>query len=684
MSVAIQRETNQRCQEGAAGGETLKTHVHETLRLIVVGGGMASYGLCDRLVRSGAIRDYDVTVFGEEPTPAYDRVNLSQLFSGVTADELRLADTQWYETHRVKLKTGCRIAQIDRKNCEVVDQHGQRHPYDRLVIATGSRARVPPIPGADSQGVFVYRTLADLNCIQEYVDATDARIGAVMGGGLLGLEAAKVLQDLGLRTSVIEMAPGLMPRQLDAEAASILKGCIESTGVDVHLVRRTEAIHRQDDGRLAIRFANADPLVADLLIIAAGVVPNDELARDSGLEVGRRGGIVVDQHLQTSDRHIFAIGECVSFRDHVYGLVAPCYRMADVLAKRLAGQGQEFVGADESVELKLLGVQVVAFGQAIGESPSGDTLTQKDAGGYRKLILENGSIVGAACVGRWDQLSQIRQAVRDKKRLWPWQRTRFLRTGSPWIGSGAMSVADWPSDSIVCSCLGVTKATITGLVEECQANPSRIAEKSGASTACGSCRSLVCELAGASSPKVVVPAARTMLVASILGIIASALLVSLPPIPLADSVKAAWREIDVLWRSDFARQVTGYTLLGLLLVGLVFSLRKRTNWFRWGSYGLWRAVHGVLGTSVLVAVAIHTGVRLGSNLNFVLAVTLIATAALGAVAGVLSSIEGRFEGSTAILVRRWRPRLTQLHLWLFWPLPALIACHVFSFYWFRD
>ena len=684
MAVAPDLETTVPPQGQASPGEIGSgLRDCEGLRLLIVGGGMAGYGLCDRLVNCEAHRSYKVTIFGDEPTPAYDRVNLSKLFSGRTADELELAPREWYDEHGITLKTGCRITEIDRESKEIVDQNGARYPYNRLVLATGSRPKVPPIPGAELPGVFVYRTLDDLESIRRFVTDGKAKVGAVIGGGLLGLEAAKVLQDLGLQTTVIEMAPGLMPRQLDSDAAGLLKQRVEELGVAVHLVRRTESITPRDDDRLRMHFANAEPLDVDVLIIAAGVTPNDSLARESGLSIGPHGGIAIDSRLRTSDPNVFAIGECASFKDHVFGLVAPCFRMADVLANRLAGQTDEFRGADESAELKLLGVNVAALGLAIGESPGGIKITQRSDTGYRKLILDRGRIVGAACVGDWDELPQIRQAVMKQTQLWPWQRRRFVRTGSPWLPGGAIPVADWPAESVICSCLAVTKQSITRWVDEGIRDANKISELSGASTACGSCRSLVCELAGAErEPAKAVPGAKTMLIASLVSLVLVPLMIALPPLPYADSVQSAWRQIDLLWRSDFARQVTGFSVLALILIGLVFSLRKRIPWFRWGSYGFWRSAHGVLGAAVLIAVAVHTGLRLGENLNFVLSSVFIATAGLGSVAGILSGLEGKAEGARAIFIRRWRPRLTLLHLWLFWPLPLLIGVHVLSFYWF--
>ncbi|MFU7557915.1 FAD-dependent oxidoreductase [Stieleria sp. JC731] len=650
---------------------------------MIVGGGMAGFGLCDRLVRAGTHRSYDITLIGDEPTPAYDRVNLSRYFQGSSADDLLLAPRSWYESNNITLRTGARIVRIDRRAKRVFETSGEFHQYDKLVIATGSHAFVPPIQGHDSEGVFVYRTIDDLKAIKAYCDANGATRGAVIGGGLLGLEAAKIMMDLGIDVSVIEMAPGLMPRQLDANAAKLLERKIRALGVDIHLVRRTESIHRENN-RLRLHFANADDMSVDVLIVAAGVRPNDRLAEDAGLQIGPRRGIEIDETLQTSDPSIFAIGECASFKEHVFGLVAPCYRMSDVLASRLAGNETQFNGADESAELKLMGIQVATLGKTIGESPGGSIISHEDGEGRRELLIERGRIVGASCVGPWTELPQIRQAINKQSRLWPWQRSRFEKTGTPWDSGGALPVINWPADSIVCSCLSVTKQTISELVSSGKTSPESIADSCGASTACGSCRNLVCELAGASGQQAAVPWARTMLATSAIASLVVLIWLVSNPIPAATSVQDATFKFESALQSDLGRQVSGFSLLGGTLIGLLFSLRKRFPKFKWGSYGFWRATHGVLGTGVLLGMIAHTGMRLGSNLNFLLGTFFLAAILVGAFAGIVSSLESRLTGTLSILSRAWRPRLTKLHLWITWPLPILIGLHILSFYWFSD
>lgn len=642
---------------------------------------MAGFGICDRLVRRNLHTQFDIVLFGEEPRPAYDRVNLSQLFSGRSAGDLLLAQREWYDQHQIRLETNRRVVRIDTGSRLLWNQDGKSEPFDRLVLATGSSPWVPPIEGTEHAGVFVYRTIDDLEAIRDYVIERGAKNSAVIGGGLLGLEAARVMLDLNLSTSIIEVAPGLMPRQLDAVAARVLKRRVEALGVAVHLTRRTARIERAGD-KLQLHFDNAPPQTVDVLVIAAGIRPRDELAASSGLERGRRGGFAVNQHLETNVPGIYAIGECASLDDYTYGLVAPCYRMADVLADRLAGLDSEFVGADESAELKLLGVPVRALGRAIGQSRTGVIVTHEDEAGYRKIILEQGRVAGAAGVGDWDDIDSVRLAVGRQQRLWPHQRGRFARTGRLSPASENLTIHQWPADATVCSCLGITRGALTAAIDDGANRVETLAVATGASSACGSCRNLLCELVGDRAKSIPVAGASALLLASLVSLLLTTLIGVLPPIPLADSVQDGWRQIDFLWRDNIAKQISGYSLLGLLVLGLAFSVRKRTRWLRFGSYGFWRAAHGVLGAAALLGVIVHTGFRMGANLNFLLSSVLLAVAMVGALAGVASGLESRTRGEAVRLIRSWRPKLARLHVWLFWPLPVLLAIHIISVYWY--
>ncbi len=384
-------------------------------RVVVVGNGMVGHRLCESLVRQDLAEDIDIVVIGEEPRPAYDRVHLSEYFAGRSAEDLLLADASWYAAKGFELVLADPVESIDRERRGVTTRSGRVFAYDQLVLATGSSPFVPPIPGIESPRVLVYRTIEDLVAIEEL--ASRSRKAAVIGGGLLGLEAAKALLDRGLETTVLEAAPRLMPRQVDAAGGALLARRIEALGVRVVCGAMTKGIVDSGAG-LEVDLGTDSPLQVDMIVVSAGIRPRDELARGAGLVCGGRGGIVVDDSLRTSDPRIFAIGECAAHRDFVYGLVAPGYLMADRVAAALCGESASFEGADLSTKLKLLGVDVASFGNPFADEAGVDiaiaadaaatdasvqTVVYEDAhrGVYQKLLVSGGDrrLLGGILVG---------------------------------------------------------------------------------------------------------------------------------------------------------------------------------------------------------------------------------------------------------------------------------------------
>lgn len=652
-----------------------------TQQLVVVGNGMASQAFCRWVTDDVAPASrYDIRVFGDEPRPAYDRVRLSEYFSGKSATDLQLASREWYSDRGIELRTGERIDSIDRANRVVHSSLGEKYSYDKLLLATGSRPFVPPIPGVDLDGVFVYRTIEDLEAISSW--GSKSRTAAVLGGGLLGLEAAKALRDMNLIPHVVEMAPGLMPRQLDRESAEELQRRVERMGVNVHLTRRTQSIERHGDF-LIIRYDSGESLSVDMVVISAGIRPRDELARDAGLEMGQRGGIVVNDSLRTSDANIYAIGECASHRGLVYGLVGPCYQMAKVLAGRLKGGAEQFEGAEQDAKLKLLGVDVCTFGEPIGQAVGASVVNANVKDGARKLLLRDHRIVGALGVGPWPEADRIRAAVSELRQPWGWQIRRFQKKGNLWPTEITDDVTQWPPGAMICSCLQIKHSQLTTACQQGCGTVEELAEKTGASTVCGSCRPLLSQMVGKAGEAVEAVAGwRGLFVASVTAVVAVCLMLTLGPIEYSESVETSRRALDFFWRDDFWKQVSGYTLLGITVLALLFSLRKRVRRINFGAFGNWRMAHGILGAITLLGVVAHTGMHWGSNLNFWLMTCFIGINFVGGFTGVISSLESRVTGPTALMLRQWRPRMTWLHILLFWPLPLLIAAHIFSIYYY--
>ncbi len=471
--------------------------------LVIVGNGMVGHKLVELLVESGQHLRWDITVFGEEPRPAYDRLHLSEFFAGRSAEQLSLLSTpDYYDINGVALRTGARIATIDRADKTLALADGELVSYDRLVLATGSFPFVPPIPGAKSSGCFVYRTIEDLEAI--HVAAADKRVGVVVGGGLLGLEAANALSQLGLKTHVVEFAPRLMAVQIDDAGGAILRRKIESLGVSVHTSKSTAEIAAGAEGRgLKLVFADKSELPTDLVVFSAGIRPRDELARASGLTVGERGGIAIDASCRTSDPAISAIGECALWQNRIYGLVAPGYHMARVVADDLAEAGQpaSFSGFDMSTKLKLMGVDVASFGDAHGATPGSHSVHFADTAAetYKKLVLspDRKRLLGGVLIGDATAYSQLLQmtlnalAMPDK----PEELILPARSGASGGKPAGLRVADLPDAAMICSCHNVAKHTICGAVQDGRFTElGQIKACTKAGTGCGSCVPLLKEL----------------------------------------------------------------------------------------------------------------------------------------------------------------------------------------------
>ncbi|WP_067800617.1 nitrite reductase large subunit NirB [Actinomadura formosensis] len=449
-------------------------------RLVVAGHGPAAHRLVEALRERDAAGAWTITVIGEESRTAYDRVALTTHLEG--------ADLA-YPAHggEVTVRTGERVTGIDRAARTVTTSAGRAVGYDALVLATGSSPFVPPVEGADLPGVFVYRTIDDLDAIRAY--ARGRASGAVIGGGLLGLEAARALQGLGLRGGVVEVAPWLMPRQLDEGGGAMLRRHIEGLGLAVHAGVPVRALEAGGDGAVR-RIALDDGTVidAEVVVFSAGIRPRDELARGCGLPVGERGGIVVDGTCRTEDPAIWAIGECALAGGTVHGLAGPCFSMAEVVADRLLSGTAVFEGADMSARLKLMGVDVASFGDPFadaGRGALGVTYTDPVAGVYKKLVVSDDArtLLGGVLVGDAESYGTLRARVGAALPAAP-ERLLF--------GGTETADGDLPGAAVICSCNNVTAEGVRrAIAEHSLTDVPAVKDRTGAGTSCGSCVPLV-------------------------------------------------------------------------------------------------------------------------------------------------------------------------------------------------
>lgn len=460
-------------------------------RIIIVGNGMVGYKLCEKLRKHGAADE--IVVYGEEQRAAYDRVHLSSYFSGTTEEELLMAPLSWYREQRIDLHLGELVTHIDRSAKTITTHNGRQDHYDHLVLATGSAAFVPKVKGVERDGVFVYRTIDDLNQIIEF-GRTVTR-AAVIGGGLLGLEAAKALQDLGLETHIIEFAPRLMPRQLDEQGSGCLQQKLEALGLGVHLRKSTREI--TGNGIVeGLDFEDGTRLEVGMVVISAGIRPRDEVAGRAGLDIHPKGGVVVDDQMRTSDAHIYAVGEVAVHQNMIYGLVAPGYDMAEVVAQQLAGKGGRlFHGFDMSTKLKLLGVDVGSFGDALGETAGCVPITFYDRhnGTYKRINLsaDGKHLLGGILVGDATQYGAFHQMALNKMPLPANPETLIIGTQTE-KGASGDGVKSLPDVAVICACENVVKADIVNAVKEQGAtNIDHIKKSTKACTGCGGCSAMV-------------------------------------------------------------------------------------------------------------------------------------------------------------------------------------------------
>ncbi|MBL4821606.1 MAG: nitrite reductase large subunit, partial [Gammaproteobacteria bacterium] len=470
--------------------------------LVVVGNGMVGQRFLESLYERKLTESYNVVTFCEEPRPAYDRVHLSEYFSGKSADELSMVTEGFFETANITTYIADKVLRIDRENSRVISSQGREVAYDKLVLATGSYPFVPPIPGNDRENCFVYRTIEDLEAIS--AAGATSKVGVVVGGGLLGLEAANALHELGLKTHVVEFAPRLMAMQIDEWGGSMLRQKIEALGVSVHTSKNTAEIIDGDNCNHKMCFVDEESLETDIILFSAGIRPQDQLARDSGLEVGQRGGIVINNQCQTSDESIFAIGECALWNNQIFGLVAPGYQMAQVVADILQGTDAEFAGADMSTKLKLMGVDVASIGDAHGKEPGDRSYSFIDEpnGVYKKLVVdEDGKkVLGAVLIGDADDYGTLRQYALNDIDLPEYPDSLILpqRDGVASVGLGVDAL---PDSAQICSCNNVSKGQLIAAIDNGAQVLSELKSCTSAGTSCGGCAPLVSQVLNAELEK---------------------------------------------------------------------------------------------------------------------------------------------------------------------------------------
>ncbi len=646
-----------------------------------------------------------VRVIGDESVLPYDRIKLTSLLAGdIKRSAIDLELPQATKHPNFEFISG-NARHIDRKEKLVIDEQGYVHDFDKLILATGSSAHVPNVPGVDCEGVYRLRSLRDTE--ELFARLTRSRHIVVVGGGLLGIEAAKALLRSNTHVTLIHQGPYLMNRLLHESAAMALQDSLKQLGIYLICNAGVRQIHGEN--RVSgVRTRDGAEIKCDSVLLCTGIRPNIELARKSGIKVSQ--GIVVDDMLRTSDPNIFAVGECCEHRGATYGLVGPGYEQAAVLARHLIGlwaqrrvvvgaadisKTDDFIGmAKQSAylgshavsRLKVLDVPVCSMGDVVNlpRRPFQSCVDFKSNKRkvFRRIVVHRGRLIGFSGVGEWPELQRLQDAFVNQHIVWPWQLLWFRLTGRLWLRLPEHNVNQWDGETLVCQCNRLSKASLCAAIKGGCDSMVALQAQTRAGTVCGGCQPLLADLlAKQSAEPLKLPKEsdyRLALGAGALALLFLLVFIVLPPAQVADSVQTrSWYES--IWNDGFYKQVSGFSLLGLSLIGLLMSLRKRFNWQWMGQFAAWRGAHVVIGLLCLGLLALHTGLHTGVNLNRWLLVDFMLVLALGALSALLLSVSHKLKPA---MVKRWRSGLTKAHILITWPLPVLLIMHVLSVYYF--
>ncbi len=643
---------------------------------IIVGAGPVGYRCAMEL--SSLCGDMEVVLIGDEPCKPYNRIKLSSLLAGEVDRNAVFNPLPKKENGSLIQYRNMSVSSIDPKNQRITDNEKNSLQYDHLILATGSRARKLDVEGASLSGVYTFRNMHDTEALS--ARSLLSKNCIVIGGGLLGLEVARGMNCGNTQVTLLQRADQLMEQQLDKDSADVLLKKIQSTGIKVltnTCVNRIIGVTNvagveTDSGRV---------IDCDTVIICTGVLPNIEIAKKAGINVDR--GIVVSSRLETSHNNIYAIGECCEYEGILSGLVAPGLQQAHVLANCLSGKKQSFDHPPSFTQLKIQDEFVASLGDIYSASKNDEVeilrYSDTDNNISRTIALLRGDVIAACCISEWDELSYIREAFKFKLKFTAEQKANFKVTGIIGVNAETRQKGNQCDSKIICHCMHVDRSRINEAIGNGATSVFLLGVKTGAGTICGSCHpQLQAIVSNKKGGLFIIPdikGRRLLLSVSALALVFSLLLYFSPGLPSVASVQNF--QYDLLWKSSFSKQATGFLLLVVFSLTLLMSLRKRFNWEFLGDYSNLRVLHGVLGGVGLLIILAHTGAHLGSNLNKYLMINVLSLVGVGAMAALALIFSNKFK-----LGIRFKKIGYWLHVIISWPLPALLCAHIFTVYYF--
>ncbi|SJM93510.1 putative Ferredoxin--NAD(+) reductase [Crenothrix polyspora] len=644
--------------------------------IVIVGSGPVGIHAAREIIRQAPRQA--LIVYGAESWEPYNRVRLSDLLAGeVEWDDIANKLDIPAEAPATSLKINLAIASIDRKNKYVVDSAGNKQHYSRLILAVGSRARrVDETARLSLSGIYSYRDVDDAQDLMTNV--VQSMHTVVTGGGVLGIEVAFALkaQNPAAEITILHRRDRLMNQQLDEEASAFLLQQVYAEGIKVLLnTDIVDFIGQHEIERIQLN--NGQTIPCDTLISCTGIIPNTSLASDAGLNTDH--GIVVNDFLQTNDPDIYAIGECAEHHGKTYGLIGPGLEQATLAVSNiLQGSQNGYTGTTISMRVKVKHLPIFSVEKGLDQHGL-KKLIFKDAKNvkFREVVLQNGVLVGATTIGAWPEAAQVQEAVNEGMEIRFWHRLYFSRTGSLWPVDEQQNPAEWPVNTIVCSCNTITRGELGVAIADGCTSIKALSKRTGAALACGSCVPLLAALTGAKSEPVAPPLKGPLFIfmsialACLLGL---ALPAFTPPASIQDRNPLLPLLFDNGWR-----QISGYVVFGFMLLSFVLSLNKRWQLFQFASYNFWRVVHVALMAVAVGVLMLHTNMGLGQGFNFQLMVVFLLTLTSGTLLGLLVIFDKGFFGA---LLRKARTFWLRPHILIVWVLFAFLSTHVFSVYYF--
>jgi nitrite reductase (NADH) large subunit len=640
-----------------------------SLPIVIVGNGPVGVKAAELLLEKNL--NIKVIIYGEEQCSPYNRVQLSLLLSG-EIEEPALAHQAVLDENRLIQNVGRKIIAIDTQQKMVIDDQDNIIHYHKLILATGSKPLLPKYENVSLDGVYQFRTLRDT--LDLVAEKKRSKNFIVVGGGPLGLETALAIKSPDNHVT-LQVRSHILNSHLGQDGQHTLQDYITAAGVRVtqknaikKLIGEThvEAVELEDGSRI----------ICDCLIVCVGVRPQTQLAQKAGLNVSR--GILVDPYMRTSAEDVYAIGECSEFESKTFGIVSPGFKQAQTCVEHILGRAEPFQNESANVQVKFSGYSASYFGEFEQTGCQYYSYRNRLKGIFRKLVVRDNILIGAVVIGDWSELNDVTNLYNKKLKLKnKWIQT-FEHDGHLFEHKRKPRIKELPADYIICLCQNVTRGELSDAIESGVRTVSGLGKSTGAGTVCGSCQPMMMELLDTPVANLVMRHQKAILVTSIISLLAILLIVFFEPLKIAESVQFNWH-LEMLWFDNFWKQVSGYTLMFICLLASTLVARKRIKKINIGNLDNWRYAHTIIGVVALLTLMVHTGMRLGNNLNFALTLVFLAAATTGSLVGVFMA---RNHHWSDFKLRKHRLWWSRVHYLLLWMLPPLICFHILSVYYF--